>query len=111
MLGQRGGCTAYAVNAPSWCNNSRPCVPPVLNVCLLCSEELAADARAGGGLADDGDGSGKTAQGQGQGRQRTAQFRVTVTDNGSGMEHDDIPNMLGRGVCIVLYCIREPRHI
>jgi DNA topoisomerase VI subunit B len=27
-------------------------------------------------------------------------YRVTVKDNGCGMEHDDIPNMFGRGTIL-----------
>lgn len=36
-------------------------------------------------------------------------FRVTVTDNGSGMAHDDVPNMMGRVLAGTKYCVRQTR--
>lgn len=36
-------------------------------------------------------------------------FRVTVTDNGSGMPHDDVPNMMGRVLAGTKYCVRQAR--
>lgn len=36
-------------------------------------------------------------------------FRVTVTDNGSGMPHEDVPNMMGRVLAGTKYCVRQAR--
>ena len=36
-------------------------------------------------------------------------FRVTVTDNGSGMAHVDVPNMMGRVLAGTKYCVRQAR--
>ncbi|CDF36719.1 Type II DNA topoisomerase VI subunit B [Chondrus crispus] len=36
-------------------------------------------------------------------------FCVTVTDNGSGMAHDDVPNMMGRVLAGTKYCVRQTR--
>eukprot|EP00177_Eucheuma_denticulatum_P008854 GFKZ01016072.1.p1 GENE.GFKZ01016072.1~~GFKZ01016072.1.p1 ORF type:complete len:719 (-),score=110.52 GFKZ01016072.1:1545-3701(-) len=36
-------------------------------------------------------------------------FRVTVMDNGSGMAHDDVPNMMGRVLAGTKYCVRQTR--
>lgn len=36
-------------------------------------------------------------------------FRVTVTDNGSGMAHEDVPNMMGRVLAGTKYCVRQAR--
>jgi hypothetical protein len=54
----------------------------------LKDEAKAAAKAAKGGKADAG-GGGKRGGAK-------AFFRVTVKDNGKGMAHDDIPNMLGR---------------
>lgn len=36
-------------------------------------------------------------------------FKITVTDNGSGMAHDDVPNMMGRVLAGTKYCVRQTR--
>jgi DNA topoisomerase VI subunit B len=36
-------------------------------------------------------------------------FRVTVRDNGTGMAHDDVPNMMGRVLTGTKYCVRQSR--
>lgn len=36
-------------------------------------------------------------------------FRVTVSDNGSGMAHADVPNMMGRVLAGTKYCVRQAR--
>lgn len=36
-------------------------------------------------------------------------FRVTVIDNGSGMPHEDVPNMMGRVLAGTKYCVRQAR--
>lgn len=36
-------------------------------------------------------------------------FRITVTDNGSGMAHDDVPNMMGRVLAGTKYCVCQAR--
>jgi DNA topoisomerase VI B subunit len=36
-------------------------------------------------------------------------FRITVKDNGKGMQHDDIPNMLGRVLSGTKYGVRQTR--
>lgn len=36
-------------------------------------------------------------------------FRVVVTDNGSGMAHSDVPNMMGRVLAGTKYCVRQTR--
>jgi DNA topoisomerase VI subunit B len=36
-------------------------------------------------------------------------FRVTVRDNGTGMAHDDVPNMMGRVLAGTKYCVKQSR--
>ncbi|KAA8495488.1 DNA topoisomerase 6 subunit B [Porphyridium purpureum] len=36
-------------------------------------------------------------------------FRITVTDNGSGMPHESIPQMMGRVLAGTKYCVRQNR--
>lgn len=36
-------------------------------------------------------------------------FRITVTDNGSGMAHGDVPDMMGRVLAGTKYCVRQTR--
>eukprot|EP00737_Agarophyton_chilense_P002625 gb/GEZJ01003003.1/.p1 GENE.gb/GEZJ01003003.1/~~gb/GEZJ01003003.1/.p1 ORF type:complete len:702 (-),score=122.22 gb/GEZJ01003003.1/:1529-3343(-) len=36
-------------------------------------------------------------------------FRVTVEDNGCGMAHHDVPNMMGRVLAGTKYCVRQAR--
>ena len=36
-------------------------------------------------------------------------FRITVRDNGTGMAHDDVPNMMGRVLAGTKYCVRQSR--
>ena len=59
----------------------------------------SADASAGGGA---GGGTGKRDT-------KKAFFRITVKDNGKGMQHDDIPNMLGRVLSGTKYGVRQTR--
>ena len=59
----------------------------------------SADASAGGGA---GGGAGKRDT-------KKAFFRITVKDNGKGMQHDDIPNMLGRVLSGTKYGVRQTR--
>eukprot|EP01137_Pigoraptor_chileana_P015407 Opistho-2@71290 len=42
-------------------------------------------------------------------RGKTMYYRVTVKDNGSGMKHDDIPNMLGRVLSGTKYGVKQAR--
>lgn len=44
-----------------------------------------------------------------RGKKQATYFRVTVTDNGCGMAHDDIPNMLGRVLSGTKYGVRQAR--
>lgn len=39
----------------------------------------------------------------------TETFCVTVRDNGTGMAHDDVPNMMGRVLAGTKYCVRQSR--
>ena len=59
----------------------------------------SADASAGGGA---GGGTGKRDT-------KKAFFRIAVKDNGKGMQHDDIPNMLGRVLSGTKYGVRQTR--
>jgi DNA topoisomerase-6 subunit B len=43
------------------------------------------------------------------GKKQATYFRVTVRDNGCGMQHDDIPNMLGRVLSGTKYGVRQAR--
>jgi DNA topoisomerase VI subunit B len=36
-------------------------------------------------------------------------FRVTVRDNGTGMAHHDVPNMMGRVLAGTKYCVKQSR--
>lgn len=36
-------------------------------------------------------------------------LRITVQDNGTGMAHDDVPNMMGRVLAGTKYCVRQSR--
>jgi DNA topoisomerase VI subunit B len=36
-------------------------------------------------------------------------FRVTVRDNGTGMAHGDVPNMMGRVLAGTKYCVKQSR--
>ena len=67
----------------------------------LKDEAKAAAKAAKGGKADAG-GGGKRGGAK-------AFFRVTVKDNGKGMAHDDIPNMLGRVLSGTKYGVRQTR--
>ena len=55
----------------------------------------AAAAAAAAAADDDGDGGGK-AKGKKPKGSETLYYRVTVKDNGCGMRHEQIPDMLGR---------------
>ncbi|XP_020396619.1 DNA topoisomerase 6 subunit B isoform X1 [Zea mays] len=46
---------------------------------------------------------------RGKGRGEAAFFKVTCKDNGRGMPHDDIPNMLGRVLSGTKYGLRQTR--
>jgi DNA topoisomerase-6 subunit B len=46
---------------------------------------------------------------QSSGKKQQTYFRVTVSDNGCGMKHDDIPNMLGRVLSGTKYGVRQAR--
>ncbi|CAD6225524.1 unnamed protein product [Miscanthus lutarioriparius] len=46
---------------------------------------------------------------RGKGRGEAALFKVTCKDNGRGMPHDDIPNMLGRVLSGTKYGLRQTR--
>jgi DNA topoisomerase-6 subunit B len=45
----------------------------------------------------------------GKGRGDTSFFKVTCKDNGKGMPHDDIPNMLGRVLSGTKYGLKQTR--
>mmetsp|Transcript_27862 Transcript_27862/g.34397 ORF Transcript_27862/g.34397 Transcript_27862/m.34397 type:complete len:736 (+) Transcript_27862:127-2334(+) len=46
---------------------------------------------------------------KGGGRSEETYFRITVRDNGCGMDHDDIPNLLGRVLSGSKYGVRQTR--
>lgn len=72
--------------------------------------EALAKAAAKGGKGPKGAGKGTKDSGDKRdaGRGKTF-FRITVKDNGKGMQHDDIPNMLGRVLSGTKYGVRQTR--
>ncbi|KNC81721.1 hypothetical protein SARC_05962 [Sphaeroforma arctica JP610] len=44
-----------------------------------------------------------------KGNKKTDYYKVTVTDNGSGMRHEDIPNMFGRVLAGTKYQVKQNR--
>jgi DNA topoisomerase-6 subunit B len=60
--------------------------------------DKASDKGGGGKKGGGGSGGGGAGGGGGSGGKdgKKSFFRITVKDNGKGMQHDDIPNMLGR---------------
>lgn len=42
-------------------------------------------------------------------RSKSETFRITVRDNGTGMAHEDVPNMMGRVLAGTKYCVRQSR--
>ena len=86
------------------------------------AKKSAQEAKAAEALAKAKDKGGKGSKGGGKsvstkddkgekrdaGRGKTF-FRITVKDNGKGMAHDDIPNMLGRVLSGTKYGVRQTR--
>ena len=76
------------------------------------AEALAKAAAKGGKGSKGGGKSVSTKDDKGDkrdaGRGKTF-FRITVKDNGKGMAHDDIPNMLGRVLSGTKYGVRQTR--
>ena len=75
-------------------------------------EKAAAAGNAGrggkkGGGARGGGGGGGNASSKGD--EKKSYFKITVKDNGKGMEHNDIPNMLGRVLSGTKYGVRQTR--
>ena len=73
-----------------------------------------AKAGAGGGAGGEEDGGGGGEDGgagkKGKGKSsETLYYRVTVRDNGCGMKHEQIPNMLGRVLSGSKYGVRQTR--
>eukprot|EP00850_Spirogloea_muscicola_P004555 SM000019S05099 [mRNA] locus=s19:960297:966539:- [translate_table: standard] len=67
--------------------------------------ERLAKAVAAGRLLKSKEAAGKAGRGRGE----TTLFRVTCKDNGKGMPHDDIANMLGRVLSGTKYGLRQTR--
>ena len=53
--------------------------------------------------------SGKGGRGGGKREQTKCFYKITVKDNGKGMQHEDIPNMLGRVLSGTKYGLRQTR--
>ena len=73
------------------------------------AKKAAAEAKKAG---DVGGKQNKKAGGGGSGgggAGKKSFFRITVKDNGKGMQHDDIPNMLGRVLSGTKYGVRQTR--
>jgi len=66
--------------------------------------KVAASNKRGGGASGGG-----SSGGSGGGSGKKSFFRITVKDNGKGMEHGDIPNMLGRVLSGTKYGVRQTR--
>ena len=64
------------------------------------TKSTALNKKSGGGGSGGGGGSKSD---------KRAYFRITVKDNGKGMQHDDIPNMLGRVLSGTKYGVRQTR--
>lgn len=75
------------------------------------AKKAAAAARAAASSAGNNSkkgGGGGGGGGSGGGGKKSF-FRITVKDNGKGMQHDDIPNMLGRVLSGTKYGVRQTR--
>ena len=69
-------------------------------------------AAAAAGSADAGDEDGEESVAKkpgGKSKSDTLYYRVTVRDNGCGMKHEQIPNMLGRVLSGSKYGVRQTR--
>lgn len=84
------------------------------------ARKVAADAKAVDALAKAKEKGGKGSKGGGLNRNAGVDgskaklgaksfFRITVKDNGKGMQHDDIPNMLGKVLSGTKYGVRQTR--
>ncbi|CAL6371761.1 unnamed protein product [Bathycoccus prasinos] len=67
--------------------------------------EKAAAANANKGKKGGGRGNANSSKGE----EKKSYFKITVKDNGKGMEHSDIPNMLGRVLSGTKYGVRQTR--
>jgi DNA topoisomerase VI subunit B len=77
------------------------------NVSLYRKEYV--DETAGNEAADDKGGDGGTKEkGKAKGKSRLF-YSVVVRDNGCGMRHDDVPNMLGRVLSGTKYGVQQTR--
>ena len=77
----------------------------------LAQEAKRATQEAKAAEAASGKGKKGAKSGASDGRRDTKKsfFRITVKDNGKGMQHDDIPNMLGRVLSGTKYGVRQTR--
>ena len=77
----------------------------------LAQEAKRAMQEAKAAEAASGKGKKGAKSGASDGRRDTKKsfFRITVKDNGKGMQHDDIPNMLGRVLSGTKYGVRQTR--
>ena len=62
-------------------------------VSAAAAAAAAGAAPAPGAEKDDGEKGGSKA------KRQAMYYKVTVADNGMGMQHEDVPNMFGRGAC------------
>ena len=73
------------------------------------AKKKAAAAAAAAAAEEEGDeGAKPKPKGKGKGSE-TLYYRVTVRDNGCGMKHENIPNMLGRVLSGSKYGVRQTR--
>ena len=69
----------------------------------------AGNAGRGGKKGGGGRGGGGGGNASSKGDEKKSYFKITVKDNGKGMEHNDIPNMLGRVLSGTKYGVRQTR--
>ena len=72
-------------------------------------EAKAAAALAGGEGGEGGEGEGGAKKGRGSKAAEALYYRVVVRDNGCGMKHEQIPEMLGRVLSGSKYGVRQTR--
>ncbi|GAQ84737.1 topoisomerase [Klebsormidium nitens] len=75
----------------------------------LKEKRLAREAKEQERLAKAGKKAKEGQRAGGKGKGDASFYRVTVKDNGKGMPHDDIPNMLGRVLSGTKYGLRQTR--
>lgn len=71
------------------------------------ASQIAASQITASQIVSQSQGGGAAARKGRAGRNEV--FRVTVRDNGTGMAHDDVPNMMGRVLAGTKYCVRQSR--